>query len=361
MNVLFLVPIGYKGVGGFQLLADGYKRVLEEKGWHVFIFEMPYHIKPWKRNNISSAINNQVKLHCIACVISFTLNLSYALAKQLSIDSNVTKIGFLMDCMKLNARSIRKTKRNLIPKIKYALREVLYTYKEKRCLNAFKRCVFVSPVDGDYVRRHYSKSKARIVVIPNGISLPTAYFARKEDAGITIGCLTGFGKETIENDLKRLIFEIFPRILESNPSTELVIAGRGAPDSFVTAIKELPNVRFLGFVENLIDFYSCVDLIVSTVSKECGILNRVLEAWSYGKAVIGYKKNFLAFEKAKENHHFFVAENPQDFAESIRLIREGVLQLPASDDLTNFVKENYSWNVSGNQLIRLIEESLKNE
>ena len=110
MNILFLVPNDWKETGGLLLPLTNYKTELEKFDNKVSYFELPYHLNMKNINRYSDKLNEYVEKNKINCLIGFTLNQSYMLAKQLKInDFNGQKIGLLMDSMRLNITSIMKS------------------------------------------------------------------------------------------------------------------------------------------------------------------------------------------------------------------------------------------------------------
>lgn len=81
------------------------------------------------------------------------------------------------------------------------------------------------------------------------------------------------------------------------------MAGRGDSSESIERIKMYNHVEYLGEVDCLADFYGQVDLIVTNVIKKW-LLNKILEAWPYGKCVIGYEHIFYAFESAEKGMHY---------------------------------------------------------
>ena len=98
MNILFLVPYDFEMVGGLSLPIKNYKRNLEGYGHNIFYFKLKYHMHANQMREISTSIVNEIENHSIECIISFTLNQSYMLAKQIDLNGyKGRKIAFLMD------------------------------------------------------------------------------------------------------------------------------------------------------------------------------------------------------------------------------------------------------------------------
>jgi len=358
-----LVPHNYENVGGFYLPLRNYKRELELLGHNIFIFRLPYHLKSREKRNYSASLNSSILLNKIDCLVSFSLNQSYMLSKQLKLNGfKGRQIGFLVDSMRLHAKSILKMRGSLTLKIKNRLRSILYTYKERACLNYFSDVIYVSSVDANYVKYYY-KPKNRIHCIPNGVVIEDVEDFSKKLKNCRIGMLTGFSNDTIQNNLIPFLNGAFPRLRSSISNIEFVIAGKGATEKTSSMLRRTDGVIFLGYVDKLEDFYNEVDVVITTVKKECGILNRVLEAWSFGKVVVGYRRNFAAFEKAKEGTHFLSADSAEEFVDRLSNIQNGGIDLAKIGfEAHNLVKNDYTWVKAAQSLADVIitnEESSK--
>ncbi len=359
MDVIFLVPEGYKRVGGMYLPISHYKEYLDNNGMPVAaIIEIPYH-KDVSFNGIYEELNEIISSgeHC---VFGFTLNICYAMLHDFKLHKNERTrcVCFLVDSMALNMDSVLKYERWGHAYLEHKLRFALYKEKEKFCLKHCKNVIYVSPVDKQYVLEHFSNSiTGDVWVIPNGIDLPVIeYVQDRVPAPLVLGALTGFSKETLNNNLYPFLNEIFPNIVQVFPDIKFVIAGRGANPETVQDLQSRPNVQYIGAVGNLIEFYSKVDVVVTTVKKECGIINRILEAWAYKKINIGFRRNFVAFEHAEADIHYIPADTPEEFTAAVQ-------KLTASQELIRemgnkgyeLAKDEYAWHRSGRLLLQIIQ------
>lgn len=354
MNVLLCVPDNYKSVGGMYLPIDNYENQLVRLGHSVTVFLMPYH-----DNNISIKNNflSYIKNGMIDVLMVYGLNQIDIIRKWLK-NTRYTgkKVALMIDSLQLESESVMKETSNIKHIIKLYLQNKLYAKKEQANLCFYDDAVYVSTVDIEYVKSHYSNISSILHYVPNGTKIPKEIHTHAKKEQLVLGCLTGFSKETIENNLKYLIDVIIPDIVAEYPEAEFCIAGRGCPKEFEEYLMTIKNLRFLGFVENLEDFYDNVDVVLTTVKKECGILNRILEAWAYKKVVVGYKRNFATFGDAINGVHFLSAETSADFLSQYKLLKENrELYLSISKASNDLVKNNYTWDAVGYQLQKIIQ------
>ena len=121
-------------------------------------------------------------------------------------------------------------------------------------------------------------------------------------------------------------------------------------------MKSINNVEYIGFVESLDDFYGNIDAILSTVTKECGVINRILEAWGYGKIAIGFRKNFLPFVDAVEYTNYYCAEKPEEFLKVIKELQRSQDSLYRKGEASvKLVKEQYTWEKSANNFVEIFK------
>ncbi len=73
-------------------------------------------------------------------------------------------------------------------------------------------------------------------------------------------------------------------------------------------------MEYWGEVHKLSDFYGSVHLIFTTVPKQSGILTKVIEAFGYGKCVVGYRSNFVPIMGIEEGNDYLGADEPWEFS-----------------------------------------------
>ncbi len=365
MNILFITAPNYEKIGGLKIPATNYKREIERLGNMFYVSTLPYSITGKKESDKwVEEIKRTIAEKQIEAVLVYGLNQPYFVAKHIrQFHPCVRFYAFLADSMSLFATSTLRNSTQFKDKANMWLRSIVYSYRELACLKKFKKAIYVSNVDARYVKRTYgNRISAEIDVVVPGINAPEQLQqdpqkATSDEAALKIGCLTNFGPYEVEHDLRPILDVYFPEILKAYPNATLYIAGRGASEKLQAEMKRQQNVTYLGFVENLSDFYNLVDIVISTVKKECGVLNRILEAWGYAKPVVGYTRNFAAFEDAIEGRHYLVADCAEDFISQIgRIYKKEVNCSEMGKEAHQFVASNYTWRSRAEQMLVLLKD-----
>lgn len=355
-KVLLVAPIDYESVGGYYLPINHYIELLRSSGYDITVFKLPYHVLNKKefqkyRRELVSLFQDGLDV-----VISFGLNQCTYLTKLIDA-RQVNGVAFLIDCMRLHAESVLPYKNTFKEKIRTALRKKIYTLREKKCLNVYKSAILVSKVDTDYACSYYNARRAAIHYIPNGIDIPKYNCLVKRELGrLRLGCLTGFSEDTLNENLYPFIKGIFPYIHNRFPEVQVIVAGRGCKEGVRKVLDGIDGLIFEGEVERLEDFYSKVDVIITTVRKKCGIINRVMEAWAYGRAVMGYGSNFKTFTEAMPGREYIKADTKEEFADSIGQILSRNIDInKMGEDGRKMVSSFYTWEESGHKLVDIIQ------
>lgn len=97
---------------------------------------------------------------------------------------------------------------------------------------------------------------------------------------------------------------------------KIIIIGKWLPDDFVAQIKNLPNVEYLGFVDNPYDLIANSTATISPIFSGAGVKVKVVESLACGTPVIG---NEIAFEGISEEFSNFMiyANDPKMYADKI--------------------------------------------
>lgn len=240
----------------------------------------------------------------ISTVVPYGVLESYELIKASRFRLN---LSLLVDAYSLGQISHLKAfaLKNYIPfpyKILSFLRFVKYFYYEFRILQSYKNIMLVSCGDKKFyenilLTRKYTN---KIIVVPNGVEkskLIKCNF-KKETPNITIGCLCSWTGDGVYYSMKLFLETIWNKTPKTN--IRLLISGRGMSEEMRNYFLEFQNVEILGEVRDLSEFYSQIDASLIVMKKKCGIINRVLDAFSFGVPVLCTPENLLAFRNASD-------------------------------------------------------------
>ena len=148
--------------------------------------------------------------------------------------------------------------------------------------------------------------------------------------------------------------DILPRILERLPDVELHLVGADAPDA-VSALGELPGVRFHGYVPDLGPLLDGVRISVAPLRYGAGVKGKVNMSMSYGQPVIATP---IAIEgmHAEAGRDVLVAESPQAFADAIvQAYGDQALWTSLSDHGLANVERHFSFDAARAAVRKLFE------
>lgn len=121
-------------------------------------------------------------------------------------------------------------------------------------------------------------------VISMGLPLTDSFKSAQPSSTGKVGFIASFGHAPNLEAVQHLIDNIAPVVQARLPHVEFLIAGRSPPPSLVAAAPS--NVRFIGYVESLQDFYEGCDLIIAPLLSGGGVKIKVAEALCFGKALV---------------------------------------------------------------------------
>lgn len=224
-----------------------------------------------------------------------------------------------------------------------------YKPKEKKMINAFDLCVLVSPVDIQYFKNQFNPSDNKYKYVTNGIYLGEIA-DKTHSEKFRIGILSPWFTRQIFEESNWFISKYFKKYAKTHPNVELIIAGRGPRcKTFVG----MSNVHVLGEIESLNDFFSNIDVMISSNPKGCGILNRILDSFSYQVPVCGINASFSGFPNSEGCYFSFTDYNSfcsvmENMVNHPELLRE------KADMAYEYIKSNNDWIKNYDELIRCI-------
>lgn len=266
-------------------------------------------------------------------------------------------IAFIIDATTLGFLSIIKfylRRRDFFNKhlIGAILRYVKYYFIELQVINNFDKIIVVSHHDANYLRKQFKCSN--IEVITNGADIPELSEKREKGFSYTLGILSYWGSGSYK-DVNWFITDYLPRLKKVYPQIRLITAGRGATDETLKLFAQ-NGIKHLGEIDNLWDFFNDIDIYITTLRKECGILNKVLDAMAHQKAVVGLEHNMYAFKNLKNG--FFTYKNFDELVSAIETIKND--QKLVDDKIKNayeYIISNHDWINNYMQLKLLVDNS----
>ena len=140
----------------------------------------------------------------------------------------------------------------------------------------------------------------------------------------TVGFIGSFSHQPNVEALAFLLLHIVPALHRRHPNLQVIVAGRNPPPALVAGAT--PQIRFLGFVETLDQFYGQCTVVAAPLLSGGGIKIKVAEALCHGKAVVTTSIGAEGIPLL-DGHNAFIANAPEGFSDRIsRLLCDSALR-----------------------------------
>lgn len=225
---------------------------------------------------------------------------------------------------------------------------------EKDIFPHFDHHLIISAQDRDFIQH---PKKDQMTVLPNGID--TDYFDKKhtQDIPKTFDILFTGNMSYLPNveAAKFLVQKIVPKLLKQNPAIKILICGADPSP----AVKSLAsnNVEVRGWVDDIRLAYASCKIFVAPLFLGSGLQNKLLEAMRMGLPCITTPMAANSLN-AIAGHDIEVADTPEAFVAHIQHLLSNHLHFKQiSEEASVFVKSNFSWQKSVDQLEKLFFEN----
>lgn len=138
------------------------------------------------------------------------------------------------------------------------------------------------------------------------------------DHTFKVGFMGSFGHAPNVEALDFLCRGIAPLSQTLQPATAFVVAGRNPPPAITASAPS--NVRFLGFVESLADFYGQCDVVIAPLLSGGGVKIKVAEALAHGKAVVTTAIGAEGLD-VENGRHLLLADSAKAFVHQLEKLR----------------------------------------
>jgi glycosyltransferase involved in cell wall biosynthesis len=214
---------------------------------------------------------------------------------------------------------------------------------------------FTSEIDAATFKRVSPKTKT--VVIQNGVD--TAYFhpqsGTQEENSIIFE-----GNMSFTPNVDGAIYfckEILPLIQKKIANVKFYIVGKNP----LKEIEELAsdNVVVTGFVEDVRVYLNKATVFVCPLRKGGGIKNKVLQAWSMGKASV-VSSFSVGGLNAVDGENVLIRDNKGEFANAVvELLKDPDKRRKMGIAARMAVEQHYSWDTKSRELYALMQESIR--
>ena len=174
------------------------------------------------------------------------------------------------------------TEPNLGKKILGFFRWIEIYLFERKYFPRFDLVIAVSKHDATFLKKYFNVK--RVEVISNGIDRIHQLPIRKSDGYLNLGFIGPVSHPPNLQARQFLLSNIAPELDRQNLKYRIIIAGDDK--SLLQLGVGRPGVKYLGYVDNLEDFYQQIDVLVVPIFAGSGSRIKILESLSFGRPVI---------------------------------------------------------------------------
>ncbi len=250
-------------------------------------------------------------------------------------------ILFPIDSVSLNKERMLEKERSIKKWLVTSIELLKYRRFERLNYANYKKTVFVSDVDSEYVKRLNPAIEAES--IPNGVD--TFYFKsngsveREEFSLVFTGDLSYAPNE---DAVRFFIEEVRPLIMEQIPLKLYVVGKR--PKEWLRKL-ESEDIVVTGFVEDIRGYIERAGAYISPLRFGSGIKNKVLEAMSMSKVVVGTPISFEGIEIESGRNCIVVEANPAKMAAGVvKVLSDPKRYEHIQRAARELIEMSYSWS-----------------
>jgi glycosyltransferase involved in cell wall biosynthesis len=152
--------------------------------------------------------------------------------------------------------------------------------------------------------------------------------------------------------------DVLPLIQAENPRAKFYLIGANPSDD----IKRLHNgcdIYVTGFVDDLLDYYHRMSVIVVPLRTGVGIRGKILEAWAAGKPVVGTALAAAGIE-ARQGENIYIADSPAELAQwTTRLLENRPARQRMALHGRKTAEDHYDWDRLAQRLCDLYKRAVK--
>jgi sugar transferase (PEP-CTERM/EpsH1 system associated) len=223
---------------------------------------------------------------------------------------------------------------------------------EQRALRESDAVTLVSEAEA----RMIGDAEARVRVVGNGVDFeyfdPRLVAINSGAVGPSIVFTGSMDYRPNSDGVCWFAQRVWPDILKAQPDLRLVIVGRN-PTAAVRRLADRPAITVTGAVEDVRPYLAAATAAIAPLLVARGVQNKVLEAMSMGKAVVG---SLAAMEglQLELGRDALVADAPSQWVETIlRLIGDHQFREQIQQAARLCVERTYSWESQMMPLVSL--------
>jgi polysaccharide biosynthesis protein PslH len=185
---------------------------------------------------------------------------------------------------------------------------------------------------------------ANVVVVPNGIDVPSELPTQERDDYLMLFC--GLLSYRPNDDAVRyFISSILPHIQREASCARLLLVGR-SPSASLRALADATSVSLSSDVPSVADYYHRASIAIVPLRIAGGTRIKILEAWAFGVPVVTTSIGCEGLDGVN-GEHFIVADSPAEFAKAcVELMRSPSRRRELASRGRELVRAKYRWEIS---------------
>jgi len=217
----------------------------------------------------------------------------------------------------------------------------LLRYESDICAR-FDRCVMITREDEQRIRA--MSNLVRTAVIPAGVDLPALTNHVRDDSK-SILFLASLDWLPNADGFFWFHENVLPLVLREEPQISILIVGKGR-SARLQNLKH-PNIRFVGFVENVVPYIQASPVCIVPLFAGGGMRIKILEMFAHRKCVVSTSVGCEGIAAA-HGRELLIADEAPEFARSIvRALRDRELRLFLGNNARRLVAREYDWHQIG--------------
>lgn len=251
-----------------------------------------------------------------------------------------------------------------IQKEKQFIKQLAFRFDFYKCMKfesehyqKYNKVVFVSDIDSEYIKKINHNINTQF--IPNGVDID--FFKKNKGIMVEENTLIFTGDMAYgpnEDAALFLIEEIYP-LVKNKIDIKLYIVGQRPTEKIKKYQSE--NIIVTGFVEDIRTYIDKASLYISPLRYGSGIKNKVLEAMSMSKIVIGTDVSFDAIDVIHKKNYIKISQEASEIANSVVEILKNIEEYKDMEiNARKIIEEKYSWNGISLQYGELYENCINN-
>lgn len=267
--------------------------------------------------------------------------------------SDTKRVISIIDIGFIQFRRMFKVEKRLLSRIRWFANWLIMRTWEIRVLGAFDKCIAVSSLDKQLLKR--INPKLDISVIENGVDIDRFEPLPENEDKKTILFIGVLDYEANVDAALYFYSEILPLIKKHFQQIKWFIVGKRPLQSIRNLAKDR-NVTVTGYVNDILSIYRSCDISVVPLRAGGGSRLKILEAMALGRAVVSTTLGKEGLDVI-DGRQLFIADTPEEFAQkTIRLLTDKNLYTNLVREGRKYVEAKHGWDAIADHLLKVYED-----